>query len=118
MGRNRVCAIYGCTPKDDSLKLFSFPRDKVVCAKWLRLCGRADFVNVNTARICSKHFSNNQLIRNLKVELLRCNTPINYRPLKKDSFPDLHLPLASSLPKKKIGKCKLLKFCKWLANLC
>lgn len=75
----------------NSIKFFRFPRDERLSKIWITLCKRNDNFNVNTARLCSKHFRESDYQRNLKHELLNYK-PNNYRKLKFDAVPSLFLP--------------------------
>lgn len=58
------------------------------------MCKRKDTFNVASARMCSKHFSKDDYVRNLKHELLGY-IPRNggVRALKEDAIPSKHLHL-------------------------
>jgi hypothetical protein len=70
---------------------FSFPKEGVTRKLWVNACCRADNFNVNTARICSRHFEKECYERNLRHELLNY-TPKHGRTLKFDAVPSLFLP--------------------------
>lgn len=91
------CSVYGCNADNqskyftDDIKFFSFPKDKKMQIVWKRLCGRGDDFNIRNARICSRHFNEDNYIRNLRHELLGY-VPKTYRPLKNDAIPSISLP--------------------------
>lgn len=92
------CAVVGCKTDYQSknfakeLMFFRFPNDNTLRKLWLNACKRADKVNVENARICSKHFDKNSYERNLKFELLGYSAR-NRRLLKRDALPTLNLPM-------------------------
>ena len=88
----KVCAVFGCNPKNDERKFHRFPKDRKYSDIWVHKCCRKDIIDVKFAKICEKHFSSSQKTRNLKYELLGCALPSNYRDLKPDAIPDLELP--------------------------
>lgn len=49
---------------------FTFPKDPELSKQWLQECYRKDKVNTDMARICSKHFVNEDFEDALKAELL------------------------------------------------
>ncbi|KAK5646413.1 hypothetical protein RI129_004877 [Pyrocoelia pectoralis] len=106
------CAVYGCGADNQAkafsreAKFFSFPKDKKVEGIWRHLCKRNDKFNVRSARICSKHFSDDDYKRNLKHELLPYK-PKKYRLPKKEAIPSKNLPLLG----KKFSLFALSKFC-------
>lgn len=98
------CAVFGCGVDNQAkgfspdTKFFSFPKDKELEAKWKHICKREDKFILKTARICSKHFCDEDYERNLKHELLGYK-PKKYRPLKKDAIPSKNLSLLSKSEK-------------------
>lgn len=96
------CAVYGCNSDNqskknpcDGVKFFHFPKDKVMCKKWVHATKRKDKFNVKTACICSKHFLKSDFKVNLQHELLNY-CPKNYRGLKDDTVPSQDLPCTST----------------------
>lgn len=93
------CAVFGCNVDNKCKKSFTpgtrffpFPKDKdKLQAVWKHVCKREDKFNIKNARVCSKHFSDDDYERNLKHELLGY-TPKNYRTLKKNAVPSKNLP--------------------------
>lgn len=64
-----MCSVNGCRSyiekykKDHLVQFHSFPKDKTLCDKWVRFCGpKSKPININVARICSKHFLENQYV--------------------------------------------------------
>lgn len=45
-----------CKAVESNLRYFSFPSDKILRRKWVQKCYRFSKFNVNNARICSRHF--------------------------------------------------------------
>lgn len=91
------CAEYGCCSDNQAkgfahdVSFFTFPKDKKIAREWIRLCKRDDKFNVVNARICSKHFTTDDYVRNLKHELLGYTSKI-YQSLKEE------VVLSKSLP--------------------
>ncbi|KAJ8944676.1 hypothetical protein NQ318_015884 [Aromia moschata] len=93
------CAVYGCNTNNRStnnFKFFGFPKDENMKAKWKHLCKRKDKFNVKNARICSKHFVDEDYERNLKHELLGYQ-PKRFRSLKKEAVPSKNLPILKGI---------------------
>ena len=62
-----MCAVYGCNRnnnktfknianKNSSIGFHHFPKNAVLCKKWVHKCSRSDLFLTKNARICSKHF--------------------------------------------------------------
>ncbi|CAN8025714.1 unnamed protein product, partial [Ixodes persulcatus] len=65
MGR---CCVPGCRGNYDNgpkVRVFSFPSDKSLKAKWLRSIPRKDFVPTKHSRVCEKHFARDCFITTL-----------------------------------------------------
>ena len=88
------CAVYSCNSDnqskdfDNGVSFYRFPKDNIIKQFWQNACCRSDNFNVNTARICSKHFSENSFERNLQHELLNY-LPKKGKKLKPDAVPDV-----------------------------
>lgn len=88
------CAVFGCCSSNKKksksytkCRFFTFPRDKKMCAEWIHKCCQKHKFNIKTARICSKHFTNDDfLLRERLLEL-----PKDKWKLKPDAIPSLHL---------------------------
>ena len=86
--KSHSCAISSCTnPKDKTY--FSFPREEERKKIWVSSCARADFVNVNTAKICEIHFSEDNFVRDFQHELM--GLPVRRR-LNEWAVPNINLP--------------------------
>lgn len=92
------CAVYGCRIDNQTKKFLlfrhrfhTFPRDEIVREKWISACGRPAKFNDQTSRICSKHFSETDYVRNLQHEFLNY-VPSQGPKLKADAVPHLDLP--------------------------
>lgn len=74
------------------MSFFSFPKDSVRRKTWTIYCRRDKFVPENHSRLCSKHFSKDQVERdpNVLERLGYANARIR---LKKDAVPDVPLRL-------------------------
>lgn len=89
------CAVVGCSSTSNKKskyfclerRFFRFPKDKNICEKWILKCYQRDKFNIETARICSKHFSENDFER--KEKLLKL--PEKKWKLKRDAIPSLKL---------------------------
>lgn len=89
--RKRQCAVSGCYRREKTS--FRFPHlHSSYCEKWRIACGREEKFDINTARICSAHFSEKQKKRDLRSELMGIPRHCNYRYLRDDAVPDLALP--------------------------
>ena len=89
-----MCAVFGCNAhnRKKNGKFFRFPKCPKLQRKWLQFCKRADKINLLNARICSKHFSDEDFI------FLKGKPQIfeNIRALKKEVVPTLANPLSSA----------------------
>lgn len=89
--------MYGCHSDNQAkivlknVSFFTFPKNKKMALEWVKLCKRKDKFNIVNARICSKHFTQEDYVRNLKHELLQYNAK-NYRSLKREAVPSQNLP--------------------------
>ena len=68
-----------------------FQKTKKMCSVWIQMCHRSDQFNVDNARVCSLHFSDNCFARNLRAELLNTSNP--KKNLKDGTTPDINFPL-------------------------
>ncbi|GJQ83284.1 hypothetical protein Trydic_g8876 [Trypoxylus dichotomus] len=87
------CAVINCNnthrkTKGGSVRYHRFPGDADTRARWVLACGR-HVQNCATARICSRHFSEQSYERDVQHELL--GLPTRCR-LKKGAVPDTNLP--------------------------
>ncbi|XP_066951266.1 platelet binding protein GspB-like isoform X15 [Macrobrachium rosenbergii] len=88
------CAVSGCTSSYDNKDgtiFHSFPRDESLRERWATFCNR-ESLNPAFARVCSRHFHENDYKRHLKYELLDLPIPKKMRTLKANTVPTLHLP--------------------------
>lgn len=88
------CAAYGCSnrqKKGCGLSFFSFPKESVRKKTWTIFCRREDFVPTKNSRLCSVHFSKDQLDRD--PHKLRENGYDAKIRLKSDAHPDSPLLL-------------------------
>ncbi|CAH0549831.1 unnamed protein product [Brassicogethes aeneus] len=89
------CAITGCTSNNNkksknysnSWRYFTFPTDKEICKLWVEKCHQKHNFNIKNARICSKHFSDDDFCD--KEKLLKL--PKNKWKLKNDAIPSFNL---------------------------
>ncbi|KAL1493939.1 hypothetical protein ABEB36_009619 [Hypothenemus hampei] len=96
------CAVIGC--KSDSrvkcasevIQFFRFPKDKTLNKVYKKKCQRSDTFETKDTRICSKHFTDEDYVRQMKYELLQVPCPKNTRKLKADAVPSLNLFKPSS----------------------
>lgn len=89
------CAAYGCTnrqTKGCGLSFFSFPKDSARKKTWTVFCRRDDFVPTKNHRLCSAHFSADQLARDPQKLEEHGYAGARIRLLA-DAFPDIPLPL-------------------------
>ena len=84
------CCISHC--KNDQPPLFPFPKNPNIRSFWEEATGKFD-VKSGHIKVCMKHFSSDDLIRDLKSELL--GLPLKPK-LKPESVPHLNLSLAES----------------------
>ncbi|XP_018567357.1 uncharacterized protein LOC108907960 isoform X3 [Anoplophora glabripennis] len=87
------CAVVGCNSthrktKGGSIRYHRFPGDAKTRARWLQACGK-QLNNCSTARICSRHFSEDSYERDVQHEIL--GLPTRCR-LKKGAVPEKNLP--------------------------
>lgn len=87
------CAVVGCNSthrktKGGSIRYHRFPGDTKTRARWLQACGK-QLNNCSTARICSRHFSEDSYERDVQHEIL--GLPTRCR-LKKGAVPERNLP--------------------------
>ncbi|KYN15184.1 hypothetical protein ALC57_12594 [Trachymyrmex cornetzi] len=91
------CAVKGCKNyyrktknlPGETVRYFSFPRDKDVCIKWREVCANKD-ISVIKGRICSIHFEPSYFKQSLRMELIGYS-PRKVRKLKDNAVPTLHL---------------------------
>lgn len=93
------CAVISCNnthrkTKGGSVRYHRFPGDAGTRARWVRACGR-HVHNCSTARVCSRHFSDESYERDVQHELL--GLPTRCR-LRKGAVPDANLPEAVGSP--------------------
>lgn len=94
------CAVYGCNfnnkkkGQDGEISFHAFPKDNILCKKWVFLCRRSDKFNVKTSRVCSKHFNVDNFAVNPLYE--QYNLKLK-RYLKKDAFPSFFLPTTTAV---------------------
>lgn len=93
------CAVVGCLSNNNkksktvsSYRFFTFPKNKQICSSWIHNCYQQHKFNVQTARICSKHFLESDYC--MKEKLLKL--PLNKWKLKPDAIPSLHLGKSSA----------------------
>lgn len=87
------CAVLNCNnthrkTKGGPVRYHRFPGDVETRARWVKACGR-HVQNCSTARICSRHFSDDSYERDVQHELL--GLPTRCR-LRKGAVPDSNLP--------------------------
>lgn len=104
------CAMYGCSEQTQKgmIRLHRFPQNEDISKQWVFLCRRNDKIIVENARICSKHFSEDQYDH---VALNKCNmlgyTPQTSKLLLTDAKPDINLPTSSiTVNSTSISTCK------------
>ena len=90
------CAIATCknyeksVKRDKSISYHLFPKDKKLAALWLNKCRRKDKVNLKSARVCSIHFTEEEII----IDRINRTLGLKERTkLKKGAIPSLHLPV-------------------------
>lgn len=77
------CAVAQCNNwgfKEPGTVYHIFPKCEEQRRVWVSRCKRADDFNVNTARVCSKHFLREDYERDMKNELLGLPTKKILRP--------------------------------------
>ncbi|XP_049818885.1 uncharacterized protein LOC109606944 isoform X2 [Aethina tumida] len=87
------CAVVGCNSthrktKGGTIRYHRFPGDAKTRSKWIQACGK-ELNNCSTARICSRHFTDESYERDVQHELL--GLPTRCR-LKKGALPERNLP--------------------------
>ncbi len=89
-----VCAVACCKgPYEQEVSFHRFPKDPAVRKAWKNACRRKDEINLNVARVCSRHFSAEDLERDMKAELLHQERRIK---LKQGAIPSLLLVPSAS----------------------
>lgn len=79
-----LCSIVGCSNNDKvHTGFYRFPKDEVLCDLWIDLSQRRDGLNVQNARVCSKHFT---------ADDFRLGGSKKY--INKEAVPTLFLPAA------------------------
>ncbi|XP_059480597.1 uncharacterized protein LOC132199691 isoform X2 [Neocloeon triangulifer] len=89
------CAVSTCRnshrkTKGRRVRYHRFPAEESVRERWVAVCGRQNWFNTTTARVCSLHFSPNSYERDVEHELL--GLPPRSR-LRRGAVPDLHVPV-------------------------
>ena len=69
MGKSgNICSVAICkSPQDASYH--HFPTEEKVKKVWIARCNRKDSINPLTAKICSKHFTEEDFVRDFQAEL-------------------------------------------------
>jgi len=88
------CAIAKCSSNENNCKekgitFHRIPKDKGLRKAWVHACKRADKFNVDSVKVCSLHFVDDDFERDLKSELL------NLKPVKQLKFgviPHFNIP--------------------------
>ena len=89
------CAVVSC-PSPSGIPYKSFPKDPKLQEKWISACKtEPNSINVKTAKVCLRHFTQDCFERDLKNELL--GLPVK-KILKHDAFPSLNLEKESNDP--------------------
>ena len=88
------CSVSYCTntyknSRYKKLKFYRFPRNKHVQMKWIEACKPLKNFNIKNARVCSVHFTKSDKEVELKYRLLKIDTPVHRRNLRKDAVPSL-----------------------------
>lgn len=92
------CAVYGCSNNNKSKKpnkshFYRFPKTKSVLKRWIHACCRADKLNTQTARVCSRHFKATDYEADYLIKRKLLNkSPKAGRSLRADAVPSLFLP--------------------------
>ena len=88
------CAVSKCfnnSSNSPGLSFFSFP--KVNQSEWLHRCARKDKINIKTARVCGKHFLDDDLDESYKIQRSVMPTNVKLKPkLKTGAVPSFNLP--------------------------
>ncbi len=97
--QHRTCAVAVCkTPHPPETSLHKFPKDPEIRKKWVAACKRKDNFKVDSAIVCSRHFTADCFDRDLRSELLEKKRG---RILKGGSIPTINLlpaPGSSQVP--------------------
>ena len=100
------CATYGCNSrhkKGCGLSFFSFPKEGVRKKTWTFYCRRDAFVPTKNSRLCSLHFSKEQVARD--PEKMKENGYVGAQiRLRADAIPDISLPLEAQNKNAAISK--------------
>ena len=93
----KTCAVAVCkTPHPPQTSLHKFPKDLDLRRKWTQACKRKHKFNVDSAIICSRHFSEDCFERDLRSELMQKKKAWLLKP---GSIPTLNLlPKQSDVP--------------------
>lgn len=90
------CAVAKCyssnrqSSSKQNFSFFVFPNDSKRRAEWIHRCGRADPINPRTARICSKHFQDEDFY---PTTIMKRSFGIKCKLLlKQDAIPSVYLP--------------------------
>lgn len=89
---NASCAVaqcHNCCFKEPGTIYHRFPKSEELRRVWLSRCKRTDKFNVNTARVCSKHFLPEDYERDMKNELLGLPTR---KILRLNAIPSQYIP--------------------------
>ena len=78
------CAVFDCQNCNDKkrgnqIRFYCMPKNVELQKKWLHFCRRKDEINVNTARICSHHFTPDDIVRNLQKKMGK--NKVIYKPI-------------------------------------
>lgn len=95
-----LCAVAGCnntnykgkrgnTNNAKKIHFLSFPKDQILCKKWVVFCCRKDSLNTNSSRICSEHFKSEDYKTNTFLE--QYGLPVMKR-LKPNTVPSINPP--------------------------
>jgi hypothetical protein len=82
-----TCAVAVC-PSPQDASFHRFPKNETLQKIWVIRCRRKDKINVATAKVCSRHFAEEDFERDLRSELLGCKPR---KILKPNSVPSLLL---------------------------
>ena len=94
------CCVYSCFENSSNKSqyiLHKFPiNNQKLCQLWLKKCGRHNTFNLKNAKVCSKHFSDEQYQKciYMEFELNGCGP----RKLLENAIPDMNLPLEEMKP--------------------
>eukprot|EP00095_Tigriopus_kingsejongensis_P006668 maker-scaffold660_size117387-snap-gene-0.24 protein:Tk06668 transcript:maker-scaffold660_size117387-snap-gene-0.24-mRNA-1 annotation:"truncated transposase" len=83
----KMCAVAACPNPERGVVYHGFPKEPERRRRWLALTGRTRPVNPLTAKICARHFSPDDYVRDVVSELYPSLRP----RLKADARPSLHL---------------------------